>query len=219
MKQKKNVFEPERRFHSQIDCLMWWQKRHAPCGLLFALVLGLVLSVNSGAPIAEDLVDIVAYFERAEAARGAGRARKSRLVDVRSAKPGEVIVTTIRGEGKETQSPPAKPGDMVVRNRCPETGDEEILISAAKFKVRYEGPSGPAGADGWLPYRPRGVEMRYVIVTDQDGTFHFTAPWGERMVARPGDAIVQDLRNVEDTYRIAMAAFDCTYEILEEPRR
>jgi hypothetical protein len=53
-----------------------------------------------------------------------------------------VIVTVIKGEGKETESPPAGPGDMVVRNRCPETGNEEILVSAAKFPQRYEGPVG-----------------------------------------------------------------------------
>ena len=30
------------------------------------------------------------------------------------------------------------------------------------------------------------------MVTEKDGEFTFTAPWGETMVARPGDAIVQD---------------------------
>ena len=45
--------------------------------------------------------------------------------------------------------------------------------------------------------------------------FTFTAPWGEPMVARPGDAIVRDPQNPADTYRIAAAAFECTYEILE----
>jgi hypothetical protein len=39
------------------------------------------------------------------------------------------------------------------------------------------------------------------------------------MVARPGDTIVQDLNNAKDTYRIAKAAFACTYEVLREPQR
>jgi hypothetical protein len=168
---------------------------------------------------AQDGVNIVEYFSRAQDARGAGLARKTKPVDVRPAKPGEVVVTMIKGEGKETQSPPAKSGDMVVRNRCPETGNEEILISAATFSQRYEGPTGAAGADGWLPYRPRGVEMRFVVVTDQDGSFSFTAPWGERMVAHPGDLIVQNPGNAKDTYRVAKAAFACTYEVLREPQR
>jgi hypothetical protein len=83
---------------------------------------------------------------------------------------------------------------MVVRNRCPETGNERILVPAATFSRRYEGPIGAADADGWSPYRPRGVRMRFVMVAEQDGEFTFVAPWGERMVARPGDAIVQEPR-------------------------
>jgi hypothetical protein len=164
---------------------------------------------------AQDLVDIHARFAQAERDHRVGVARKTMPVDVRAAEPGEVVVTVIAGEGKETASPPAKPGDMVVRNRCPATGNEEILVSAAKFAERYEGPIGPAAADGWEPYRPRGIEMRYFVVRADDGTFSFTAPWGEPMVARPGDAIVRNPADPADTYRIAAAAFACTYEILE----
>ena len=134
---------------------------------------------------AQEKVDVIAYFENARAEGRDGIARKTRTVDVRPSTPGEVIVTTIRGEGKETQSAPAKPGDMVVRNRCPETGNEEILVAAGNFAKRYEGPIGAAGLDGWVPYRPQGVPMR----------FTFVAPWGEKMIARPSDMIVQDVRN------------------------
>jgi hypothetical protein len=130
-------------------------------------------------------------FDHAEQDARVGVARKTMPVDIRPAEPGEVVVTVIAGEGEETRSPPAQPGDMVVRNRCPATGNEEILVSAAKFAGRYEGPIGPADA-GWQPYRPRGIEMRYFVVRDADGTFTFTAPWGEPIVARPGDAIVRD---------------------------
>ncbi len=52
-------------------------------------------------------------------------ARKTKPVDARPAKAGEVIVTVIRGEGNETTSRPAAKGDRVVRNRCPETGNEQ----------------------------------------------------------------------------------------------
>jgi hypothetical protein len=182
------------------------------------LVLGIVVFCQN-ASHAQEAVDIVEYFTRAQDARGTGLARKSSPVDVRPTKPGEVIVTMIKGEGKETQSPPAKSGDMVVRNRCPETGNEQILVPAASFLQRYEGPIGATDADGWSPYRPRGVQMRFVVVTEQDGSFDFIAPWGERMVARPGDLIVQDVNNSNDTYRVAKAAFACTYEILRQPQR
>jgi len=180
--------------------------------LLAVLCLG-------GMSHAQETVDVVSYFQKAQSARGSGLAHKTKPVDVRPAKPGEVVVTIIKGEGKETQSPPAKAGDMVVRNRCPETGNEEILVAAANFSRRYEGPIGAKAKDGWSPYRPRGVLMRFVTVAEGDGTFSFTAPWGEKMVARPGDAIVQDLNNPKDTYRIAKAAFVCTYDILREPKR
>lgn len=138
---------------------------------------------------------------------------------MRPAKPGEIVVSIIKGEGKETQSPPAQEGDMVVRNRCPETGNEEILVAAATFPKRYEGPLATADADGWSTYRPKGVPMRFVIVSEQDGTFRFMAPWGEDMIARPGDAIVQDIANPNDTYRIARSAFACTYEIVPDSPR
>jgi hypothetical protein len=184
-----------------------------------AFVLGVSTLCPSGSLYAQQDVDVISYFQRAHDTRGAGLARKTKPVDVRPAKPGEVIVTTIRGEGKETQSPPAKLGDMVVRNRCPETGNEEILVAADTFPRRYEGPIGSGTGHGWLPYRPRGTQMRFVVVAEQDGQFSFIAPWGERMVARPGDAILQDPDNAKDTYRISKAAFACTYEIAREPQR
>jgi hypothetical protein len=163
---------------------------------------------------AQDTIDIASYFQKAYDAGRAGLARKTKPVDVRPAKQGEVIVTIIAGEGKETQSPPARTGDMVVRNRCPETGNEQILVAAATFADRYEGPIAAADADGWSPYKPRGAQMRYMVVPPADGPFTFIAPWGETMIARPGDSIVQDVNNPKDTYRIARAAFACTYEII-----
>jgi hypothetical protein len=180
-------------------------------GAILATVLALALPW--GAPAAAQ-TDVHAMFDQAEQDGRVGVARKTMPVDVRPATLGEVVVTVIAGEGEETRSPPAQPGDMVVRNRCPATGNEEILVSAAKFAERYEGPIGPADA-GWRPYRPRGIEMRYLVVRDADGTFTFTAPWGEPMSARPGDAIVRNPDDPADTYRIAAAAFACTYEILE----
>ena len=184
---------------------------HRPSLILAAILV----AASPGPTLAVEAADVHALFEQAEREARVGLARKTMPVDVRPAEPGEVVVTVIAGEGEETESPPAEAGDMVVRNRCPATGNEEILVPAAKFAQRYEGPVGPADGRGWAPYRPRGVEMRYLVVRPADGSFSFTAPWGEPMVAHPGDAIVRSPDDPADTYRIAAAAFACTYEILQ----
>lgn len=178
------------------------------------------LVVAHGPVHAQGLVDIGIWFERKSRATGEGLARKTRLVDARPAKSGEVVVTIIKGEGKETESPPAAPGDRVVRNRCAATGNEQILVKASTFAKRYTGPLKSATLEqGWQAYRPNGNAMRFVEVGVTDGTFSFLAPWGEQMVARPGDVIVQDRRNPKDTYRIARAAFDCTYQVIRVQRK
>ena len=100
---------------------------------------------------AQSPIDIPAYFQKARDLGREGLARKTKTVDAREARPGEIVVTVIKGEGKETQSPPAKAGDMVVRNRCPETGNEEFLVSASKFASRYEGPAGPRAKAAGVP--------------------------------------------------------------------
>lgn len=159
--------------------------------------------------------EIAAMFQLAAKENRLGRAKKTKVVDARPAVPGEIVVTIIKGEGKETSSPPAKTGDWVVRNRCPETGNEEILVTAEKFAERYEGSKSENGATTWREVRPRGKEMLFFRVRDDDGEFTFLAPWGSKMIARPGDAMVRDPLDPADTYRIARAAFACTYEILE----
>lgn len=158
--------------------------------------------------------DINELFRTAEAARKVGVARKTRSIDARPAKPGEIITTFIAGEGKETRSKPAEPGDMVVRNRCLATGSEEYLVSAKKFAVRYGGPYGGSDAEGWREYRPIAPEMFYFIVDESEGDFVFTAPWGEDMIAKPGDAIVRNPDEPADTYRVSARTFECTYEII-----
>jgi hypothetical protein len=181
-------------------------------------VLGavLVMAATSGAarggPRHLTLDEVRALVTQAAAEGRMGMARKTRLVDARPARPGEVVVTVIAGEGRETQSPPAKAGDWVVRNRCPDTGNEEYLVDGARFPDRYQPTGRPAEPDGWQEHRPAARPMRVVVLRPADGEFTFTAPWGEWMVAKPGDAIVQDPDNPGDTYRVAAASFACTYE-------
>ncbi|WP_244606617.1 hypothetical protein [Arsenicitalea aurantiaca] len=169
--------------------------------------------------LAQDL-PLLNQIEMFEAAKGdglTGVARKTLPVDARPAVEGEIVVSIIPGEGVETQSPPASAGDWVVRNRCFENVEDnpEILVRAARFPERY----GPAQSEpddgGYSEFHPTGVEMEYFIVTEETGEFQFTAPWGEPMVARPGDAIVQIPNDPDDTYRIARVEFDCTYEVVE----
>jgi hypothetical protein len=187
--------------------------------ILACLFASGVLAAATRPVAAQDRADVAAFFTRAVQEQRVGIARKTKAVDVRPARVGEVVISIIAGEGKETQSPPAQSGDMVVRNRCQETGNEEILVTAAKFAERYDGPVSEADRDGWRAYRPRGIAMEYFIVRPADGSFSFTAPWGEAMVARVGDAIVRDPNDAKDIYRIAAAAFRCTYEIVTAPPR
>lgn len=175
------------------------------------LMLGAAASGAAG----ESMKDQIALFAAAKSEGRTGVARKTRPVDARPARPGETIVTVIRGEGVETTSKPAEAGDWVVRNRCPETGNEEILVKAAKFAERYGEPRSGPDAEGWREFAPKGVEMEYFIVPAELGAFTFKAPWGEEMVAKPGDAILQAPADPDDTYRVAAAAFACTYEIVK----
>ena len=93
---------------------------------------------------------------------------------------------------------PANAGDWVVRNRCPETGNEQYLMGANKFTGKYNRTGAPPGRDGWQEFQPVGKDVRALILTPEEGSFFFTAPWGEPMVAHPGDVIVQDLEDEKD---------------------
>jgi hypothetical protein len=174
-----------------------------------------VTGPGPGSPRELTLDEVRGLVEDAEARGLARRARKTKPVDARPAKPGEVVVTVVAGEGRETTSRPAEEGDWVVRNRCDATGSEEYLVGAATFRERYRATGKPPGEDGWQEHRPLGREVQVLVLTPEHGEIEFTAPWGERMVAKPGDVIVQDPEHPEDTYRVAAAAFDCTYEVLE----
>jgi hypothetical protein len=178
---------------------------------------GRAMPLGDEPPRTKALSEVVAMIGKA---RGAGRtkiARKSRLVDARPARTGEVVVTMIEGEGKETQSRPARAGDFVVRNRCPATGNEQYLVAADKFSGRYQPTGRPGEQEGWLEYQPVGKKVRFFVLGADTAPFQFMAPWGEAMVAGPGDAIVQDPDDEQDVYRVARASFDCTYEVLPSP--
>ncbi|WP_442583609.1 hypothetical protein ACSBOB_17270 [Mesorhizobium sp. ASY16-5R] len=179
-----------------------------------SLLAGMVAMLSAVVVHAASEQDQVALFEKVKGEGKSGIAHKTKPVDARPAVAGEVVVTIIKGEGVETKSKPAEAGDWVVRNRCPETGNEEILVKAAKFPTRYGEPQSEPDAQGYRTFAPKGDDMGYFIVSAELGEFTFKAPWGEQMVAKPGDAIVQVPSDPSDTYRIAAASFACTYEIV-----
>lgn len=172
--------------------------------------------LTSVTAFAEDF-DIKGFFSAAAQAGRAGMAEKTKVVDARPASVGEVVVTIIKGEGVETKSKPAEPGDMVVRNRCAETGHEQYLVKAATFPKRYGAPQTEADKEGWRAYQPTGAPTRYVVLKPEEGPYTFIAPWGEQQIAKPGDVIAQSPTNSADTYRIAAASFRCTYTIVQAP--
>ena len=90
--------------------------------------------------------DVQAMFDQAEQEGRVGLARKTKPVDVRPALPGEVVVTIIAGEGKETESPPAQPGDVVVRNRCPARA--RTIWRSSRTRRRRTAPSATGAAPG-----------------------------------------------------------------------
>lgn len=184
--------------------------RLAILGLLAALPFAAATFAHAQQDALKDQVKLMTSMK---AAGKTGIARKTKDVDARPAHLGEIVITMIKGQGVETKSKPAEAGDWVVRNRCPETGNEEILVKAARFPDRYGEPLAAADSKGYRPFRPKGSDMNYFIVPADLGAFTFTAPWGERMVALPGDAIVQVANDPSDTYRIAAASFSCTYEV------
>jgi hypothetical protein len=161
--------------------------------------------------------DVQDMFATAEAEGRVGVARKTKPVDARPAQPGEVVLTLIKNEGRETRSASAAEGDWVVRNRSPATGNEQYLVKADTFIERYRGPFSRPDAEGWREFRPRGPEMHFFVVRESEGAFVFTAPWGEVMPAQPGDAVVRNPAKTDDAYRVAASAFACTYEVVTPP--
>jgi hypothetical protein len=187
-------------------------------GRSFFMGLALTIFDWHGEARAQREVDAATYFIEALRADRTGEAQKTRPVDARPARAGEIIVTVIRGDGIETRSKPAAAGDWVVRNRCPVTGNEEYLIAADRFPSRYGPERSAPDAQGWREFHPLGKRMEFAIVAATDGEFTFLAPWGERMIARPGDAIVRDPDNHKDIYRIYSLSFECTYAVVRSPR-
>lgn len=199
--------------------------------LLKTLLLTLLLLTTVLLPIisfANDLSILpqkerVEYFAQAQQTGITGLAIKTKPVLARQAQEGEVITTVIKDEGVETISAPAKQGDWVVQNICPETGNEEILVRKEKFAQRYNTVEQSevkinSNTNQYQPFIPKGVEMNYFIVPDSTPNFVMKAPWGELQRFQSGDAVVQSTTDSQDIYRIQKSAFECTYTIIKKAK-
>lgn len=190
--------------------------------LLFKIMV-LFPVITFADPILSELPqkDRIVYFEQAKQSDLTGIAIKTKPVLARPAKEGEIITTTIKGEGIETISAPANIGDWVVQNICPETGNEEILVKKDKFIQRYEQADVnkvdvSISTKEYHSYIPKGVEMNYFIIPKLSSPFVMQAPWGELQRFQAGDAVVQSITDNQDIYRIQKDAFNCTYTILKK---
>jgi len=197
-------------------------------GLLLSSILLMGCVPSQTAQVVEPLatakpIDIKAWFAGAQAADRVGMAAKQKIIVARPAQVGEVVVSVVYGQGEETRSKPAEEGDMVATDLCRpdsvEKGYNTYLLKAATFKTRYGEALSEPDAAGRREYRPVGKKMLFAVLQPSEGPWAFTAPWGEQMLALPGDSIVQDPANPSDTYRVDAVAFKCTYEVLEPPAK
>jgi hypothetical protein len=187
----------------------------AIAGALVGLLLA-ALALPQAAP-QRTLDEVVDLMAKARAKGQVGTARKTKFVDAREAHPGEVVVTAIKGEGTANQSRPARRGDWVVRNRCPETGNEQYLVAGITFNERYRQTGAPISAHGWREYRPVGTLVQFHVLPGDTPPFRFVSAAGDAMLARPGDTIVQSPKDEKELARITSASFACTYDIVTPP--
>jgi hypothetical protein len=109
-------------------------------------------------------------------------------------------IETILPDGKETKNK-AEPGDIIISG----VSGEKYVVKAKKFGSLY---SGKIGEKVKVAPNPREVAK----FTGKD-EITFKAPWGEDMVAKPGDYIVKDVQSDGSVgyYRIAKSEFEKTY--------
>lgn len=136
--------------------------------------------------------------------------QKNKNVYARAAETGERI-NSYTADGLETTNT-ANADDFIVRNQ---TGAaEEYIVPAHKFNQRYVWLREHEA--GWMEYQSLGqvvaveLDEAALAALDMPETFHFTAPWGEAMVAKAGDFLVGP-PGLAEIYRIARQEFFETY--------
>lgn len=109
-------------------------------------------------------------------------------------------IETILPDGKETKNK-AEPGDIIISG----ISGEKYVVKAKKFASLYNGKIGEK-----VKVAPNPREVAKFTGKDE---ITFKAPWGENMVAKPGDYIVKDVQSDGSVgyYRIAKSEFEKTY--------
>lgn len=107
-----------------------------------------------------------------------------------------IRVVTYTQDGRETESV-AEPGDIIMSG----PGQENYVVKAAKFPRFYQGEIGSTIIPDQTP--------RMVAVYTGSDSVEFLAPWGENMVLKPGDYLVEDKDG--GYYRIAKMEYESTY--------
>jgi hypothetical protein len=194
---------------------MFPSRSRAIAGALGALLLPALALAQ--APAQRTLDEVVALMASAKAKGQLGTARRTKSVDAREAHPGEVVVTAIKGEGTASQSRPARHGDWVVRNRCPETGNEQYLVAGISFGERFRQTGAPISAHGWREYRPVGSLVQFLVVPADTPPFRYVTAAGDTVLVKPGDTLVQSAKDESELVRIATAAFACGYNVVTPP--
>jgi hypothetical protein len=140
------------------------------------------------------------------------RYRKCRNILAKHAQGGEKIAT-VTADGLETTNT-AQKGDYIIQNTT--DAGEQYILAAEKFEKKYSPISAP-NDDGWQTYRPNSVITALELTAETllqlqwPPEFHFTARWGEAMIAKTGDFLALPADHSE-VYRIARKEFFETYE-------
>lgn len=111
----------------------------------------------------------------------------------------EQPVVTYTSDGRETENSAAV-DDIIFSG----PSGENYVLKPAKFAKLYQGSVGQTV----VPEQSPRMVARYT----GSQTVQFMAPWGQLMVLKPGDYLVQD--GDAGYYRIARAEFEQTYNPL-----
>jgi hypothetical protein len=147
-------------------------------------------------------MDVATKFAEAQRAEKVQLYRKAVQARIRPAIPSEVVETVIDGVRETVNT--AQPGDYVV---CGAKG-EHYIIKAETLADRYGAPIGAPDEAGYRLYPAQGIFYGFCY----DGEpFKFVAPWGEEMIANPGDYIGINALGSNEYCRIEKNAFAATY--------
>ena len=128
--------------------------------------------------------------------------RKYKSVFAKEATGGEEIKTST-SDGSETTNT-AAPGDFIVKNQT--SAQEMYVVKREQFHQRYQ--FDKTAADGFSEYRALGKVVAIELDHEQlmelnfDQGFYFSAPWGEKTVAKENDFLVTP-PDYSEVYRIA----------------